>query len=154
MRRKEREITDIREIEAVISSSDVCRIAFANDNVPYIVTLNFGYEGGGDKKLYFHCAREGRKLEMIRRNNYVCFEFDIDHDLYKGKTACDFGMRYRSVVGYGRMIIIIDDDEKEQGLDSIMSHYTEGKDFSYEQPALDKMLLLRLDILEMKGKKC
>jgi nitroimidazol reductase NimA-like FMN-containing flavoprotein (pyridoxamine 5'-phosphate oxidase superfamily) len=154
MRRNEREITDIREIEDVISSADVCRIAFANDNVPYIVTMNFGYEGGGDKKLYFHCAREGHKLEMIRKNSYVCFEFDVDHDLFKGKVACDFGMRYRSVVGYGRMIIITDDIEKKHGLDYIMLHYSGGKKFSYEQPVLDKMLLLRLDIMEMKGKKC
>jgi len=154
MRRKEREITDIKEIEAVIFSADVCRIAFANDNVPYIVTMNFGYEGGDDKKLYFHCAREGRKLKMIRQNNYVCFEFDTDHDLYKDKTACDFGMRYRSVVGYGRVTIITDDDEKKKGLDFIMSHYSEGKEFSYKQTSLDKMLLLRLDILEMNGKKC
>ncbi len=152
MRRSEREITDIREIEAVISSADVCRIALANDNVPYIVTMNFGYKGGKHKKLYFHCAREGRKLEMIRKNNYVCFEFDIDHDLHKGKTACDFGMRYRSVIGYGRMTIITGDDEKKKGLDSIMLHYAEEKDFSYQRTSLARMLLLRLDILEMNGK--
>jgi nitroimidazol reductase NimA-like FMN-containing flavoprotein (pyridoxamine 5'-phosphate oxidase superfamily) len=154
MRRREREITDIREIEAVISSADVCRIALANDNVPYIVTMNFGYKGGEHKMLYFHCAREGWKLEMIRKNNYVCFEFDIDHDLHKGKTACDFGMRYRSVIGYGRITIITRDDEKKQGLASIMMHYAEEKDFTYERSALDRMLLLRLDILEMTGKKC
>jgi nitroimidazol reductase NimA-like FMN-containing flavoprotein (pyridoxamine 5'-phosphate oxidase superfamily) len=91
---------------------------------------------------------------MIRKNSYVCFEFDVDHDLFKGKVACDFGMRYRSVVGYGRMIIITDDIEKKHGLDYIMLHYSGGKKFSYEQPVLDKMLLLRLDIMEMKGKKC
>jgi uncharacterized protein len=152
MRRKEREITDIREIEAVISSAKVCRIAFANDNVPYIVAMNFGYKGGDHKKLYFHCAREGRKLEMIRKNNYVCFEFDIDHHLHKGETACDFGMRYRSVIGYGRMTIITVDDEKKEGLDSIMLHYSEEKDFSYHRTVFDRTILLRLDILEMKGK--
>lgn len=153
MRRNEKEITDIIEIEAVISSADVCRIALANDNIPYMVTMNFGYVGGVVKKLYFHCARQGRKLEMIRKNNFVCFEFDIDHNLIKDATACDFGMNFRSVVGYGKMTFITDDHEKRVGLDAIMSQYSKGQDFSYRQTSLDKMLLLRLDILTMTGKK-
>jgi nitroimidazol reductase NimA-like FMN-containing flavoprotein (pyridoxamine 5'-phosphate oxidase superfamily) len=153
MRRNEKEITDIIEIEAVISSADVCRIALANDNIPYMVTMNFGYVGGVNKKLYFHCARQGRKLEMIRKNNYVCFEFDTDHNLHKDTTVCDFGMNYRSVVGYGKITIITDDHEKRVGLDAIMSQYSKEQDFSYRQTSLDKMLLLRLDILTMTGKK-
>jgi len=153
MRKKEREIKDISEIEDVISSSDVCRIAFANDNVPYIVTMNFGYSGGDNKKLYFHCAREGKKLEMIKKNNYVCFEFDTDHDLHEGKTACGFGMSYRSVVGWGKIEIITDDEGKKQGLNHLMSHYSDRDDFSYEKEILDKTIVLRLDIAGMRGKK-
>jgi nitroimidazol reductase NimA-like FMN-containing flavoprotein (pyridoxamine 5'-phosphate oxidase superfamily) len=53
MRRKEREITGIDEIEAIISRCDVCRIALADDNLPYIVTMNFGYSGGAEKKVFF-----------------------------------------------------------------------------------------------------
>lgn len=154
MRRKEKEIKDISEIEDVISSSDVCRIAFANDNVPYIVTMNFGYSGGDNKKLYFHCARDGKKLEMIKKNNYVCFEFDTDHDLLGGKTACGFGMSYRSVVGWGKIEIIAEDEEKKKGLNHLMSHYSDRDDFLYEKEILDKVTVLRLDIAEMKGKKC
>jgi len=154
MRRKEREIKDISEIEDVISLCDVCRIAFAYDNIPYIVTMNFGYSGGDYKKLYFHCARVGKKLDMIKKNNYVCFEFDTDHNLHKDKTACDFGMSYRSVVGWGKIKVITEDEEKKQGLSHLMSHYSDRDDFSYEKRILDKMIVLRLDIIEMKGKKC
>ncbi len=71
MRKKEREVADLQEIESIINMSEVCRLAFADMNVPYIVTMNFGYSGGDKKHLYFHCATEGRKLEMIRKNNYV-----------------------------------------------------------------------------------
>lgn len=153
MRRNEKEITDITEIESVISSSDVCRIAMANDNIPYIVTMNFGYVGGAEKILYFHCAKEGRKLEMIRKNNYVCFEIDTDHNLYKGKAACDYSMKYRSVVGYGTITVIADDNEKIAGLDAIMTHYSNEKDFKYRKASVDKMCLLRLNILTMTGKR-
>jgi nitroimidazol reductase NimA-like FMN-containing flavoprotein (pyridoxamine 5'-phosphate oxidase superfamily) len=90
MRRKDREIEDIRDLELIISNSDVCRVAFADNNMPYIVTMNFGYSGGDNSAFYFHCASEGRKLEMMRKNNLVCFELDTDHEPMKEKTA-DWG---------------------------------------------------------------
>ena len=71
MRRKEREITAIDEIEEIIGRCDVCRIALTDDNIPYIVTMNFGYSGGVQKKLFFHSAGEGRKIDIIRKNNHV-----------------------------------------------------------------------------------
>lgn len=154
MRRQEREIDNIDEIEAIISKADVCRIAFADNNEPYIVTMNFGYVAGKDKKLYFHCAAEGKKLEMIRKNNYVCFEFDTDHRLESGTRPCDFGMRYKSVVGRGRISIINDEPEKKVGLDSIMSHYSNTESYFYDQMMVNRVVILRLDILEMIGKQC
>ena len=153
MRRKEREITDIDEISSIISCSDVCRIALSDNNIPYIVTMNFGYAGGAEKKLFFHCAKEGKKLEIIRKNKLVCFEIDTDHQLYKGEKACDFGMSYGSVVGWGNIEIITDEEEKKRGLDYIMSHYSDRVDFSYEKSVFDRTIILRLEISEMKGKK-
>ena len=152
MRRKEREITDLQELEAIINNCDVCRVAFANDNVPYIVTMNFGYSGE-DGKIYFHSAREGRKIDMIGKNNYVCFEMDTNHILYDSIKACDFGMSYSSIVGFGYITIVKDPVERISGLNQIMSHYTSKKEFSYKQDALEKTMVLRLDIREMTGKK-
>jgi uncharacterized protein len=153
MRRKEREITDIDEISSIIVRSDVCRIALSDNNIPYIVTMNFGYAGGDEKRLFFHCAKEGKKLEIIRKNKFVCFEFDTDHQLYKGENACDFGMSYRSVVGWGNIEIITDEEEKKRGLDYIMSHYSDEVDFSFNKSVLDRTIILCLEISEMKGKK-
>ena len=154
MRRSEREITDPKEIEQVFKSSDVCRIAFADNNIPYIVTMNFGFSGFESPVLYFHCAGEGKKLEMIRKNNYVCFEVDTDHELYDGARACDFGMKYRSVVGWGKMSIVTNEQDKIRGLDHIMSHYSGKNGYSYEKSTLARMLVLKLEILHMTGKRC
>ena len=152
MRRKEREITDIQELEAIINNCDVCRVAFADGNVPYIVTINFGYSGE-DGKIYFHCAGEGRKIDMIRKNNYVCYEMDTNHVLLEGSKACDFGMSYSSVVGYGHITIVKDPIERISGLNQIMSHYTGKAEFFYKQDVLEKTMVLRLDIREMTGKR-
>ncbi|TFG41620.1 MAG: pyridoxamine 5'-phosphate oxidase family protein, partial [Bacteroidia bacterium] len=141
------------EIEAIISQCDVCRIALVDDNVPYIVTMNFGYSFGEESKLFFHCAGEGRKIDIIRKNNFVCFEMDTDHDLKRGDKACDFSMKYRSVVGWGNIYFITDEEEKKEGLNSIMQHYTDQTAFTYNQNVINKTTVLKLIIRTMTGKR-
>jgi nitroimidazol reductase NimA-like FMN-containing flavoprotein (pyridoxamine 5'-phosphate oxidase superfamily) len=153
MRRKEREITAIDEIEAIIGRCDVCRIAMTDENTPYIVTMNFGYTGGVQKKLFFHSAGEGRKIDIIRKNSNVCFEMDTDHDLTGGNEACDFSMKYSSVVGWGNIFIISDDEERREGMNSIMKHYTNRTEFMYKQDVFSRTTILKLEIKTMTGKK-
>jgi uncharacterized protein len=152
MRRKDREIEKISDIESIITTADVCRVAFADDNTPYIVTLNFGYSGGDKPCFYFHCANEGRKLDLIKKNNYVCFELDTDHMLYGGEEGCDWGMKFRSVVGYGRISEVTDHYSRLAGLDHIMSHYADGNKFTYSEKVFERTTVLRLEIEEMTGK--
>ncbi|HEY5470213.1 MAG TPA: pyridoxamine 5'-phosphate oxidase family protein [Bacteroidales bacterium] len=154
MRRNEREISGFPEIKEIISKADVCRIALANGDIPYIVTLNFGYSGNEEGKLYFHCSNEGRKLEMIKKNNYVCFQLDTDHQLYKGENGCDWGMKYSSVVGYGNISIVTEPEAKKAGLNCIMSHYGGRREYSYDDKVLERTTILSLEITEMTGKKC
>lgn len=153
MRKKEREVSDIHDIESIINRADVCRVAFADKDMPYIVTMNFGYSGGERKCLWFHCANEGRKLDMIRKNNYVCFELDTDHKIEKGSLACNFSMKYSSVVGYGNISIINEPEDKIIGLDHIMFHYTGTTGFTYKSGLLAKTTILRLDITEITCKR-
>jgi uncharacterized protein len=153
MRRRDREITDIQELEGIISGCDVCRVAIANENIPYIVTMNFGYVGGKNPHLYFHCATGGKKLDMIRNNNYVCFEMDTDHKIYTGEKGCDWGMKYCSTVGYGRIFFVDDEVEKNTGLGHIMNHYGGQGVYSFNEEVLARTLILRLDISEMSGKR-
>jgi nitroimidazol reductase NimA-like FMN-containing flavoprotein (pyridoxamine 5'-phosphate oxidase superfamily) len=153
MRKSDREITDIIEIESIIKESDVCRIALADGNIPYIVTMNFGYSGGKEKYLFFHCAKEGRKLDMIRKNNYACFEMDTGHGLKAGTQACDFSMAYSSVVGYGFISFVSDEKEKLNCLMQIMAHYTDRKDLTFRTDSISRTTVLRLEIKEMTGKR-
>ena len=153
MRRDDRIISDNAQIEAIIRKSDVCRIALADNNVPYIVTMNFGYSGGEHPCLYFHCASEGKKIDMIKKNNYVCFQMDTDHEITRGEKGCDWGMKFSSVVGYGRITIITEKNLKIKALDSLMAQYSKRTDFSYDEKNLEGILILKLDIEELTGKK-
>lgn len=153
MRRSDREVKDSLSIESLIRKCDVCRLGLADGNIPYIVTMNFGYSPGVPGRLWFHCAKEGRKIDMIRKNSYACFEMDTDHQLITGKEACDFTMNYSSVVGYGNIEIIEDDTTKTEGLNIIMSHYSDRKEFVFDPRVFGQTTILCLTITEISAKR-
>jgi nitroimidazol reductase NimA-like FMN-containing flavoprotein (pyridoxamine 5'-phosphate oxidase superfamily) len=65
MRKANREIRDRGAVLAIIEEAPVCRIGLADGGMPYIVPMNFGL---GENCLYLHCATEGRKLDILRKN--------------------------------------------------------------------------------------
>ena len=105
MRQKDKEVADITEIENIICKASVCRLGLCENEHPYIVPLCFGYKNNA---LYFHSAPDGRKLDMLKKNNNVCFEIDIDNDLVKAEKACDCVMKYISVIGFVKVELIDD----------------------------------------------
>lgn len=152
MRRKNQEITDFEQIKNILTKGLICRLALSVDNIPYIVPLNYGVEFTNPITLYFHCAPEGRKIEMLQENNQVCFEIEADTKVVKAKDACDWSMQYKSLIGYGRIEIITGGDEMSHGLDILMKHYAGEGDFSYKPKALNRMLILKLIVENMSGK--
>lgn len=148
MRRKDREINDINEIEAIINSAIICRLAMVDEDYPYIVPLCFGYE---DYTLYFHSASQGKKLDLLKKNNRVCFEFDIDQRLKMRDKACEWGMTYKSVVGFGKASFLKDFQIKRNALDIIMRNYADGS-FEYSDPEIRNTTVIKVEIEQMTGK--
>lgn len=149
MRRKEQEITERSEIDGIISKSQVFRLAMVDGDKPYIVPLCLGYDG---KSIYFHCAREGKKTDLLKKNNNVCFEFEEVGDLEKSEKPCDWGIKYRSVIGNGKAVFLEDLEEKKRGLNLIMKQYTE-KSFEFEDRMVQAVTVMRIDIEEITGKR-
>ncbi len=149
MRRKEKEMTDKTAMESIILRSSVCRLAFSEEDRPYIVPLCFGYK---DDILYFHSAREGRKLDILRKNNKVCFEFDIDNEIVEADDACAWGMKFQSVIGFGRGSIIDDIESKHKALNIIVQQYSRNS-YEYPDKAVKKIVVIKVEIEHMTGKK-
>jgi nitroimidazol reductase NimA-like FMN-containing flavoprotein (pyridoxamine 5'-phosphate oxidase superfamily) len=149
MRLSEREITDHAAIEAIIRSSLVCRLGLSDENRPYIVPLCFGYQ---DRALYFHGARKGKKIDMIRKNPHVCFEFDLNSGVEEAESACKWGVSYQSVIGSGKASFVDHHEEKKKALEIIMSQYGEG-DFTFSDDIVEKTGIIKIDIEEMTGKE-
>ena len=103
MRRHDREITDSREILSIVNECKVIRLAMLDEQgLPYIIPLNFGYRfADGVFTFYCHSAREGRKLELLRRDPRVSFEMDCRGELQSADHACGYGYYYASVIGSG-----------------------------------------------------
>ena len=149
MRRKEKEIVDQDEMESVIQKADICRLGLSVDNRPYIVPLNFGYKEGC---FYFHTAQAGRKIDMIRQNSAVCFELEADCELMKAENPCDWGMKYRSVIGYGTASVVTDAGEKKQALDIIMNHYG-SMPGEYGKKPFERIAVIKVHVEEHNRKK-
>ncbi len=149
MRKKEKEITDPTEIEQIIKQTRVCRLGFVDGNEPYVVPVCFGYEKNA---FYFHCAPEGRKLELIRNNNRVCVEIDTDVEITDAEKPCGWSARYRSVIGVGRAHILEDEADKIRGLTVLMRQFGEKRPaVSFEKA--DRTAVVRIDIENITGKK-
>lgn len=148
MRRKDKQINDIAAIEDILGRATVCRLGLCEGSRPYVVPLCFGYE---ENALYFHCAGQGKKLDILRKNNNVCFEVDINHELVEADKACDWGMKYRSVIGFGKAVFIEDDKQKRKALDVIMQQYSDGT-FEYPADAIENIVVIKVEIESMTGK--
>jgi nitroimidazol reductase NimA-like FMN-containing flavoprotein (pyridoxamine 5'-phosphate oxidase superfamily) len=149
MRRKDKEITDLKGIEAIINKAKVCRLALTLDDTPYIVPVCFGYSA---ERIYFHSAKEGEKVDIIKKNHRVCFEFDIDHELVESEKACNWGIKFRSVIGFGKASFVDNIEEKQEALGIIMQNYTDKK-FLFPEEKLNRTLVVRIDIEQITGKK-
>jgi uncharacterized protein len=150
MRRKDKEITDRNLIEQLLSRSEICRIAMIDGNTPYLVPLNYGY---ADNALYFHTALAGRKIEILKQNNRVCFEIENYNEIIRDEIPCEWTAKYRSLIGYGTIEFITGHEEKKRGLNVIMSHYGRKGTITYNDSHIENIIILKLNIEEISGKQ-
>ena len=153
MRRKEKEIVDKKVMVSIIEKAIICRVAMCWQDEPYVIPMNFGYQ---DNYIYLHSAREGRKLDILRNNDKVCMEFDVDVELVKSQLACNTSMKYKSVLAFGKAVILKNIAEKKRALDIIMHHYyyhASPSVFHYPEDSLEKVIIFKIKIENMTGKE-
>lgn len=147
MRRKDREITDFSKMIEILKSCDCCRIGLVDGNEAYIVPMNFGYNITDDQVvLYFHCAKEGRKIDLLPKQTVVSFEMDTKHQLTGGDLGCDFTYLYQCIMGTGTLDIISNRTDKIYALQRIMDHYTKKSDWEFEPKYVEAVQILSLSV--------
>jgi len=123
MRRAHSEVTDVREIERILNSAHIGRLASTGaDGYPYITPVNFVFHGGD---IYFHCAPVGEKLDNITRDSRVCFEVDtplayLDAGFEPDRRGCKVHQHYHCVIIRGRASVVPSGPLKVEALNALV----------------------------------
>ena len=117
----------LEEMEEVLEKAEVGRLALCDGLEPYIVPVNFLYVDG---KIAFHCAWEGKKLDLLNKNPRCCFEVDE----FEGEVSYHYEARchldYDSVLAFGRARVENDEKEKTR----LLQHFAEKYSELYKKP--------------------
>ena len=152
MRRSDKEVTDRKEVEELLSNALVGRLGTCLDNIPYITPVNFVYD---KDKIYFHSAHEGRKIDNIKYNQQVCFEIDEIISIIPGRRMpCGSTTEYKSVIIFGDIRVVIDIDEKTSALNKLIGKYApEAPRLPQSTDAANRTNVLVIDVKEMTAKQ-
>jgi nitroimidazol reductase NimA-like FMN-containing flavoprotein (pyridoxamine 5'-phosphate oxidase superfamily) len=152
IRRKEKAIIDTNEMMNILQKTAFITIAMCENNEPYLVTLSHGYDLENNC-IYFHCAREGKKIDILKKNNIVWGQALIDNGYVQG--ACDH--LYATTQFKGRVTFVEDLSEKHHAL-SVMIHSLDSNpqkviEEQLTEKTISRVRIGRIDIDYMSGKK-
>lgn len=151
--RREREITDINEIDGILGKAKIIHLGLVDGDEPYVVPMNYGYTmEDGKLTIYLHGATQGYKLDLMRANPKVFFEIDCDITPIEGNVACQYGTAYSSVMGRGTARILEEVSEKKTALSIFMKSQT-GKDFEFNDKMVSAVSVIRIDVSEYTAKR-
>ena len=137
-------------IQYVLKNAKVTRIAMSLDNNPYIVPMNFGFDGNN---LYLHTGEFGKKIDILKKNDKVCFEMDINHELVESSEACKWSMRFLSIIGYGKAIFLDEISQKIKALGLIMQQYSNTDNWNFNEEDINKVNIIKINIESISGRE-
>ena len=152
MRRAEREVKDIARQLEILGMCETINIAFNDEKYPYISPMNFGvHHENGRTAIYLHCAKEGYKLELMKKNPWVGFsacwsDFDKVPEMHCHAV-------YRSISGGGRISIVTDEDEYVIACNAMMNQYGKYNIKRYSRALFKDIYFLKIEVEQMTGKQ-
>jgi len=156
MRRNELAVTDFSEKCAVLDRCSVVRIGFspcADETTPFIVPVTFGMKAEGENlTIYFHGAKEGRKINCFHANPQVSFEADRLIHTGGGELPCTWTTDFESVMGEGRLRILADEQEKIAAMNAVMARYGFQGRPHYDSGAMSRTVVFALDVSDWVAK--
>lgn len=147
MRKKDREVFG-EDIEIILTNGEYGVLATVGENgYPYTVPLSYVYQ---DNSIYFHCAKEGHKLDNIEKNPKVSFCVVTDTEVLPGK----FSTNYKSIIAFGEAKELTGALKRDILFEFIkkysQSFIEEGK--RYIEKAQDSAKIIEIKIEHITGK--
>lgn len=137
------------KIEALIKQAEVCRLGINDGTTPYVVPLSFGYR---DNTLYFHSGPKGKKLDLLKENPDVCFEFDRVTKVMEAENPCSWDIGYQSIIGTGKAEFLETPEDKIKGLEAIVAQYSD-RPMKIPESGVKNTVVFRVNITGMAHKQ-
>ena len=154
MRRTDKQITDAEKMKNIIESAKFVTIAMCMDNSSYLVTLSHGYDRQRNC-VYFHGAREGKKIEFLKANSLVWGQALNDLGYVNGQ--CNH--LFETVHFSGRVTFLETLEEKREALRCMIKSLEKSPErgiaaaSSIKEERLANTMFGRIDIDFMTGKQ-
>ena len=149
MRRKRQQLSDEESI-GILQQATAGTLALLGDNgYPYALPISYVYADG---KLYFHSALEGHKVDAIRNCDKASFCVIAQDEIHPKK----YTTYYRSVIAFGRIHIIENENEKLATARLLGNRYNPNDEESLQKElehGFARMLMIRFDIEHLTGKE-
>ena len=149
MRRFKQQIPEEECIDVLKTELRGVLSVIGDDGYPYGMPLDHWYSEA-DGKLYFHCAREGHKLDAVTRNDKVSYCV-MDKGFRKDG---DWALNIRSVIIFGRMKVVEDEEKKREICTNICRRFTDDEEYLQKElkNAFPRVCCLELTPEHMTGK--
>lgn len=149
MRRFKQQIPNEECIEILKNEPRGVLSVLGDDGYPYGVPLDHWYSEN-DGKLYFHCAKEGHKLDAISKCSKVSYCVMDEGYRKEGEWA----LNIRSVIVFGQIRVVTDDNMKREICTCICRKFTDDEEYLEKEMrnAFPRVCCLELDIEHMTGK--
>ena len=153
MGKREREVTDSEEIRKILDKGLIIHLGLSDDGLPYVIPMNYGYVyQEGKLTIYVHGARDGYKYEVLAKNPQVAFSIETGIQPFEGRTACQYGMAYESVLGHGTAELVTNPQEKMHAMTILMKTQT-GREFLFDEKLVSIVNVIRIDVSEFIAKR-
>jgi len=146
MRRWKQQLTEEECIEVLEHEPRGVLSVHGEDGYPYGIPINFVYDGG---KIYFHGAKQGHKIDALKKDNKVSFTV-MDHGYLESNKL---GLNVKSVVVFGRIRFVDDREETIREARKLGLKYDPADFVESELKAKANVIqVLELSIDHMTGK--
>ena len=149
MRKKSREMEAAWALEVMDKAPYITVSMSDADGKPYAVPLSLARTD--EKTFYFHCATEGTKLDVLRRNPQVCLSAVGKCKPTVGPKDGSFTLEFKSAIAFGQAVMVTDDAEKREALRAIcqrfLPHHMGAFDAAVNR-SMDRTAVVRITLTE------
>ncbi|MFV0289739.1 MAG: pyridoxamine 5'-phosphate oxidase family protein [Mangrovibacterium sp.] len=137
-------VTDLNEIKELLASCRTCFVALIDGDLPYVVPMNFGFDG---EYIILHSGMEGRKWHALKNNQKVCISWMIGDEIVQQneQVACSYRVKSKTIMLEGVVEFVEDYADKLACLHAFMGQYSE-REFKFNRPAVENVGLMKVKV--------